>query len=184
MKKTLQNKSMVANISAKLAILGCAGLLLAGGNAMATDSTATTNVATAATVVTPMAITAATALNFGTFAASATAGTLAMSTTNVRTPTNVTLIATNGGAASSITVAGAVGATFTVVLPIADQTLTSSGSSMTIKSASFASSLSLNQGVVGAGGSATFTIGATLTVAASQPTGVYSGTYPIYLTYN
>ena len=173
---------MTSKVSFKLAALGCAGLLLAAGNAQAA-STAVTNVVTAATVVAPMTITAASTLNFGTFAGSAALGTVIIPTVAARSATGgVTLIATSAGAASGITVAGANGATFTVVYPTTPQNITSGGATMTISA--FNTSLSGDAGTVGAGGSATFTIGATLNVAANQATGVYSGTYPITLTYN
>lgn len=122
-------------------------------------------------------------LTFGSFAAGS-GGQVTVSPGGVRTVSGgVVRLSSAGGSAGQITVSGQSSATYSIGLP-ADGTVVLSnaaGQSMPLKS--FVSSPS-GSGQIGAGGSQTIFIGATLSVAAGQPIGSYSGSYPVSLNYN
>ena len=130
-----------------------------------------------ATVITPIAITAGTALNFGTFAANASGGTVIMTAGGVRSATGtVALSSTAAGSAGTFSVTGNSGSTFAVTYPSAFN-VTSGANSM---------SLTVTGATTGTltGGSATVSVGGTLSVGAAQAPGAYSGTYPLIVEYN
>lgn len=132
-----------------------------------------------ATVATPIAISETSSMNFGTVVASATAGTAVLSTAGAVTTTGgvTTLASTPSAAAFSVT--GQSGQTFSVSLPTS-ATLSSGANNMTIDT--FNHSLGTTPTLTG--GTATFSVGATLNVSANQAAGAYSGTYAVTVNYN
>lgn len=163
--------------------------VLSANPVAAQTTTPTTNVSTTATVVTPLTISSAGALGFGTFSAGSAAGTVVVSPTSVRSATGgVTLVATTGGTASAVTLAGTGGTAFTLNLPTSTINLTGPGTAMTLSS--FTTSLT-GTGLGGSGvggsipssGTLSFAVAATLNVNANQTPGSYSGTFPITITY-
>ena len=142
-------------------------------SAIAATATGTAN----ANVLTPIAITAGAALNFGTFAGNAgTGGTVVVTTAGTRTATGSVVLATGAPAAGIFTVTGSTGATFGVTYPAAF-TVTNGTVTMpvTVSGATI--------GTVAAGGT-TLAVGGTITVAANQASGAYTGSYVMTVEYN
>jgi hypothetical protein len=115
---------------------------------------------------------------FGNISPTGSAGTVVMSATGTRTPTNVTL-ASGTFSAASFTATGTGSQTFTIT-PDSSATL-SDGASHTMSVDTFLTS-------AGAGtlssGTQTFTLGGTLHVGASQVAGSYTGTFNVTVAYN
>jgi len=131
-----------------------------------------------ARVITPLTVTATTALEFGNLAASANAGTIDQAGSVTGGVTAVTGGATR--APGVFTVAGEASAStpYTFTLP-STATLTSGANSMTatLSYASGTSSRTLSSG------SDTVTINGVLAVAANQASGAYTGTYTVTANY-
>jgi hypothetical protein len=163
--------------------------VLSTNPAAAQTTSPATNVTASATVVTPLTISSASALNFGTFASGSSAGTVVLSPASARSSTGgVTLVATNSGTATTVSLAGAGGTAFTLNYPSTTINLTGPGTAMTLSN--FTTSLT-GTGLGGTGvggtmpssGTLSFTVGGTLNVGASQVAGSYSGTFPLTITY-
>ncbi|HEY0611231.1 MAG TPA: DUF4402 domain-containing protein [Chitinophaga sp.] len=168
-------KRILIPLSAALALFICSSKAIAQETATATAT---------ATIVTPIAITKATDMNFGNVAVqSATAGTVVLppSATPTRGTTGgVTLPATAGTvSAASFTVTGEDAYTYSISLP-ASVTITSGSNSMTVNT--FTSSPSPT-GLL-TGGEQTLFVGATLNVAAAQASGTYVSSTPFNVTVN
>lgn len=145
-----------------------------GADALAASATGTAN----ATVIVPISISAGTALNFGTFAANSTGGTVVITTANARSATgSVALSATTPGVAGTFTVTGNAGSTFAITNPGAFN-VTSGANTMSVSLTGLASTGTLTAGT------ATIQVPGTLTVGASQAPGSYSGTYAMAVEYN
>ncbi len=153
--------------------------LLAITAAIGTDAGAATATGTAsATVIVPLTITAGTALNFGTFAANSTGGTVVMTTGNLRSATgSVALSATTPGVAGSFTVTGNANSTFAITNP-GTFNVTSGANTMAVNLSGLATTGALSAG------SATIMVPGVLTVGASQAAGNYTGTYTMAVEYN
>jgi hypothetical protein len=121
-----------------------------------------------------------TPLEFGSIAAGATAGTIvltAASPTVSSTTGGVTALAVGGATrtAGSFTVTGEPGANY-VLSTLPSVTLTSGTNTMT-------ATLTSSSGRALAGGTNTLLIGGTLSVAANQTPGFYTGTYNVTVNY-
>jgi hypothetical protein len=136
-----------------------------------------------ATIVGPIGITNTTAMNFGNVAVSAVAGTVVMTPAGVRSFTGgCTLPAITGTVAAAVfNVTGAASYTYTITLPAAATTITSGVNTMTVDT--WTSNPS-GTGTLGAGGSETLSVGATLNVAGSQAAGTYVSGTPFSVTVN
>lgn len=154
--------------------------------AQATESTAAS-----AVIITPITITETAPLHFGVMSVlSGTAGTCILSTTGVRTATaGVNLsaqapLATN----AAYTVGGAINTTYAITLPVTSVVTNGTpAEDMTISTwlaRSDAAGADGPAGTLSATGADTFTVGATLTVAAAQPPGTYTGTFDVTVAYN
>jgi len=146
------------------------------------QNTATASANATARVMTPITIAAETnGLQFGTFSSSNAAGTVSIAATEAGTRSatgGVTLSSVLGTSGSAqYTVTGETGALFSVTLP----------SSIVIKSGANEMEVydfSSNATTTLTGGTQTFYVGATIQVDAAQPTGDYTGTYNVTVTYN
>lgn len=162
--KTLSRFSVLA------ALLAVAGTFSTAS--MGATATGTAN----ATVLTPIAIAAGTALNFGTFAGN-TAGTVVVSTAGARSATGGVVLATGGTVgAGTFTVTGTGSATFAVTYP----------PSFNVTSGSDTMAVVVNGAATGtlSGGTVSLPVGGTLTVGAAQAAGSYTGTYTMTVEYN
>ncbi|MGO4819090.1 DUF4402 domain-containing protein [Flavobacterium sp. W22_SRS_FP1] len=146
-------------------------------SALAQDAPASaTSSNTTTTIVAPIAITTTTPLNFGSFAALSTGGTLELSPSGVRTALNgvkLTSSADGSPTAAAFAVTGEGAYTYTITLPT-DLTLTNSSTETGTKTmvvSAFESSI----GTAGTltNGSEAFTVGALLTVGSEQLVGTY-----------
>lgn len=156
--------------AAAVAVVG-----LASQAALAADATGSASV----TVATPIAISQTTALDFGTITASASAGTVVLSTAGARSVTGGVATLGTGGVAAVFAVTGQGNNAFSISLPTSVN-LSGPGTDMTV------SSFNHNAGASPAlsGGSKTVNVGATLGVGANQVAGAYSGTYTVTVNYN
>ena len=149
-------------------------------SSMSSNALAATAVGTAnARVVTPISVTAGTALEFGSFASSASTGTITQAGVVTGGVTAVTGGATR--AAGTFTVNGEAvnGTSYTFTLP-ATATLTSGANNMTatLSLAAGTASRTLNASGVDA-----VSVNGSLAVAASQAAGAYTGTYTVTVNY-
>lgn len=150
---------------------------------------ATENTAAAARIVTPISITETSSLHFGTMAISAGApGTCVLSTQGARTQTGGVNLSVQAPTASNAAynVSGAVNTTYGITLP-ATITVTTGTANMTISSLLARTASAAANGLTGtlsASGTDNFTVGGTLSVAAGQSTGVYTGTFDVTVAYN
>lgn len=181
---------MTMTMKLRLALLGGAiGFATVPSIASAADATATAGIE--ATVVKPIAITKGADLNFGSFAPDdTTSGTVVVSTAGGRTfGGGASAISSGTGtvAAASFNVTGEGTASFSITLPTAAVTLTHTTITTAPPTMSVGTFLS-NPSGTGAlvTGAKTVTVGATLTVAANQATGIYANTtgLPVTVAYN
>lgn len=120
-------------------------------------------------------------LAFGKFAAAA-GGSVTVSPAGARSKSGgVVLVSSGPGNAALFSVTGDPGATYAVSLPSASALTRVGGATMTVNT--FTSSPATT-GVLGAGGSQTLAVGATLSVGSSQPVGAYTGTFDVTVNYN
>lgn len=134
------------------------------------------------TIVTPIAITKNTDLNFGDAAVNATSGTVVLSTDGTRSRTGgVTLPTVTGTvAAAEFTITGTSGYAYTFTLPSSAITVSSGSNNMVVDTWTSNSTGTLT------GGTEVVKVGATLNVNASQAAGTYvSGTpFTVSVNYN
>jgi hypothetical protein len=160
-------------------IIFAAIVLMAGfsSSVMAQNSVSTQ---VGANIVAGPSISSVATLDFGGMIKPTTAATVIMSPAGARTTTGtITVLSTATGHAASYTLTGEGTSTYTITLPTTTVTVTNgSGASMPV-SAFIASAgpYALS------GGTGSFTVGATLGLAASQATGAYTGTFDVRVDY-
>jgi len=126
------------------------------------------------------------ALSFGGFVAGS-GGTVTVATGGGRMKTGGVILVNQGGvaAAAQFTVSGTPTATFTITLP-ADGTVFLSGStsgSMALNGFTSSPPNTASAGVLSGGGTATISVGATLTVGNAQTPGSYGGNFNVTVNY-
>jgi spore coat protein U-like protein len=164
-----------------LTLLACCS----AGSAMAASATATAT--STSTVVAPIAIAKAADLAFGSFAASATAGTVTVSPNGARTFTGGVAAAGGTPTAAKFNVTGEAGLTYAITLGGTAQ-LTSGANTMAFTSisdvtASAITSTNVSSGTL-TGGAQSIYVGGVLAVGAAQVAGTYSGTVTATVDYN
>lgn len=179
----------------KLVLLIAAVVMMAGfSSTMMAQVTLTGNTA-GAELVTALTITNTTPMNFGVIAIPATAGTVAMNTAGLRTPSGCTIVATGTPKTVALfTVGGTANDNYTLTLPTSILVQTDGGGTtkdMTIDNivvkvdaaGEAAYTVPINTPTLSAGGASTFLVGGTLNIQASQVLGVYAGTYTVVIDY-
>jgi len=175
------------NFKQRFLTLALAAVFALGSLAIGVNSYAASNTGNAtATVVTPIAIAAATPdLRFGSFSTTAAGQTIAIATNGNRTLVGALGLGTlqNAFGAASFAVTGEGTLTYAITLPteavsISDGEATPSTMDVT----SFVSDPS-GTGVL-TGGAQTLLVGATLTTGAAQTTGAYTGAFTVSVEYN
>ena len=131
-----------------------------------------------ARVVTPVAVSQTSALEFGSFASSATAGTITQAGVVTGGVTAVASGATRSAGVFAVTGESSATTAYTFTFP-ATATLTSGSNTMTAALALASGTTARNLTT----GSDTVTINGTLTVALNQAAGVYTGTYSVTVAY-
>ncbi len=160
---------------------------LAGSSAHAAQATASAS----GTVVAPIAITAATNLVFGSFAAGA-GGSVTVSTSGARTFSGVVLMSGATPSAARFNVTGTASSTYSIThsgTAVLTNTSGVGGETMTLTkfsdlSAGNATSGNVTAGTLDSGGTQSLYVGATLTVGAAQVPGIYTGTVIATVEYN
>ena len=137
-----------------------------------------------ATVLIPITIANTAPLSFGSFARSA--GTVTIAPNGDRSSSNVNLynIADVTPGAATFVVSGDDDSSFSILLPadgIVSLTGTIAGSTLPITS--FLSNPTEGSSSL-VGGTKTINVGATITVAANQPIGLYTGEFDVIVNYN
>ncbi|MCX6335485.1 MAG: DUF4402 domain-containing protein [Bacteroidia bacterium] len=160
-------------------ILTVAVVMIAYSVSASAQGSATTSGNAAARIIAPITLTVGTTLDFGTIYN--TGGTVIISTAGVRSGT-AAVKATPVPTAGTFTVAGEPTLTYAITLP-ADGVVTIASGVNTMPINSFVSNPATTSTIPG-GGSETLSIGATLTVAAGQASGNYTGTYSVTVQYN
>jgi hypothetical protein len=172
--------------SKMIKILGL-GIVLAGlSTGVNAQNTATSGAASAtAVIVAPITITKMVNLHFGDIVATAAGGTVTINPdgSDVLAGVYRPAVTTSTPAAASFDVTGGANLTFDITFPTASFDLVSGSDKMT------ASTLTDSEGgasTLDGTGKKTFTVGATLTVDASQPSGTYTNTadFKVTVTYN
>ncbi|GAB3477663.1 DUF4402 domain-containing protein [Polaromonas eurypsychrophila] len=141
-------------------------------SALAATATGTAN----ATVLTPIAISAGTALNFGTLAGNATGGTVIVTAAGVRTPTGSVVVTGAAFTAGTFTVTGTGASTFAVTYPASFNVTSGANTMGVVVTGAAIGTLS--------GGTVSLPVGGTLTVGGNQAAGSYTGTYTMTVEYN
>ncbi|MFL0354956.1 DUF4402 domain-containing protein [Erythrobacter sp. GH1-10] len=164
----------------KLAILAVAGAAISTPALAAPGNTDTATGAATAEVVAPITIThtVGAVLDFGTFTAGTAAGTVTVDQAGVGSTTGDAVhVATSVESADAFTVSGDANRGFDIVA--AGGTVAElGGATMAFTTDAPAT------GTLDGTGAASFTVGGTLSVAANQTPGVYSGSYVVTATYN
>ena len=148
---------------------------------------ATVNGNATALVITPLAITETTVMDFGTISGGPSADTIVMDTAGVRTVTgtDAQTIAAGPGSAGSFTITGEPSQAYSVSFSASATLDNGSGATMTVDSFTDNSPSPID-----AGGTDTLLVGATLNVGANQAAGNYSTTsgsgapYSVTVNYN
>lgn len=160
---------------------------LAATSAHAAQATASAS----GTVVTPIAITAATNLVFGSFAAFA-GGTVTVSTSGVRSVSGVVVMGGATPSAARFDISGMASSTYSIThsgTAVLTNTSGVGGETMGLSkfsdlSAANTTSGNVIAGTLDAGGTQSLYVGATLTVGAGQVPGIYTGTVIATVEYN
>lgn len=164
-------------------LAGVLGGLLASAPAHA----ATANANASATVIAPLAIAAASDLAFGSFAPGA-GGSVTISTSGARSASGVLLL-TSSASAARFNITGQPNATYTITHGGTPVLTNAASDTMALAkfsdlTAGNATSGNVAAGTLGAAGTQSLYVGGTLTVAAAQPAGVYTGDVIATVEYN
>jgi hypothetical protein len=170
-------KLVVAHTRMRRGILTGIFAIVAVTSGAVVQAASTTGTASA-TVIVPMTITAGTPLNFGTFAANSTGGTVVITSAGARSATgSVALSSTTPGVAGTFNVTGNASSTFAITGP-APFNVSSGANTMQVSLTGLATTGTLSAGT------ATILVPGTLTVGANQAPGSYTGTYTMAVEYN
>jgi hypothetical protein len=137
-----------------------------------------------ATIITPIGINKTTDMNFGNIIAGSSSGTVSLDPAGIRSvTTGITLPAAPGTVtAATFQVTGQGNSTYTITLPTSAYEITRTSGSGTMEISNFTSSPSGSGTLIS--GTQIISVGATLTVGADQPVGVYTGETGFNVTVN
>ena len=167
------------------------GILLFAGlanNVMAQGASQTTDAK--AEVITPITLVKSGELDFGKIAiAPGSTGTVVISSDGAtRTATGNASTISTAFAFPTYTVGGAISLGYTITVPAISVTTTATGTgskTMTIAPSSKSTSVGVGTaGTLSGTGADTFTVGGTLSMAADQVPGSYTGTFAVSVNYN
>lgn len=161
--------------------LAAAMLAFASVGASAQDAKA--DITASATLLRSLQIVSTSGLSFGTMSPGAAQGAVVMDPSGSRSASGgVTLLSTNTGSASAVSLQGTPAMTYSVTLPPTVTLSSTGGASMTLSN--LTTSLQGNAGSIGNNGSGNFSIGGSLAVAAGQAVADYTGTFQVTLGWN
>lgn len=153
-------------------------IVLSSGAFAQSSQTATAT----ATLITPISIAVANNMEFGTIAASGTAGTVVLDTaTNARSATGGVYLQSGGAAAqiAEFTVTGEANHSFTISSPASISLARSGGGTLSLALTGTTTPSTLSES-----GTSTIKIGGTLTVPANAVAGSYTNTADLTVTVN
>jgi Mat/Ecp fimbriae major subunit len=167
------------NLVLRRAVLAAtaAATLGSAGSAFAASATATAS----ATIVQAISVTNTAPLNFGSIAPSAAGGNVVVDSADTRSSCTGGNFCSGAVTSANFTVAGAPSYNYSITLPATAASLTGAGSPMSVSS--FAHSAGATP-ALSAAGAASFKVGGTLAVGASQAAGLYTGTFVVNVDYN
>lgn len=149
-------------------------------------NTASDDASVGARIITPIAITNTASMEFGNLLETGSEYTVVLGTEGTTTGDNRPTGLEGTIRSAGFDVAGESGATYTITLPasvILNNGGTGSGNQMTLNN--FTSSKTNNIGTLDSNsGNDSFTVGASLTVKATQNSGDYEGTFTVTVNYN
>lgn len=160
--------------------LTAVSLASAGAAAAQQSSAIASNVPVTADIVAAITIRDTGSLNFGQIVAGSSGGTVTLTPLNTRSSIGGAKLANGiGTRAATFDVTGAEAGTFAITLPASPVKITSGANEMTVDTFVTPSpTLALVDGVK------SFAVGASLTVAANQPSGHYAGTFDVTVAYD
>jgi len=163
----------------KILFVAVVAAALPGTAFAASGNTSTANGSATAVVVSPIVLThtSGAALNFGNFT-TGTGGSVTVSAVGVASVGgDVAHVPGSNSTADAFTVAGDSGRAFTIATT--SGTVTAGAASM-----SFTTTPSATSAALGSSGTASFSVGGTLTVPGTAAAGSYMGSYSATVTYN
>ncbi len=146
------------------------------GSALAASATATAS----ATIVQAITLSNTVPLNFGSIAPSATGGNVVVNSADTRTTCSGGQFCSGAVTSANFVVAGAANFAYSITLPATAASLTGAGTAMAVNT--FAHSAGASP-ALDATGAATFKVGGTLAVGASQAAGLYTGSFSVSVDY-
>lgn len=166
---------MATQVSLKKIVMALAVAGVSAGTVQAATVTADAS----ANVLAPLAITiSGPALSFGDVSADSTAPSTVTIDAATGAATASGAWAANNGSAGGFRVLGGASAGYVITLPSAPVTLTSGANTVSVDSFTHNAT-----GTLDASGVEVFGVGATLTLGADQPAGLYTGTYDVTAAY-
>lgn len=165
----------------KMKIKFYAMAILAIAFATNVNAQATATASTTAVLVTPISITKSIDMDFGTLAASATAGTVVLDTANTRTITGGASLHGGTPTAAVFNVTGEPNTGFDITIPTTDITLTDGSSNNLILNGLVTLGAS---STLDATGSKDIKVGATLNLPANAVAGTYTNASDLFVTVN
>jgi hypothetical protein len=173
-------------------------LLIAGFSSTLMAQVTLTGNTAGATLVTALTIANTTPLNFGVIAIPATAGTVAMNTAGLRSPTGCTIVLTGTPSTVALfTVGGTASDNYTLTLPTSINVITAGGGGAGLINEMIIDNIVVNVDGTGEAaytipistpalsglGVSTFLVAGTLNIKALQTLGVYAGVYTVVVDY-
>lgn len=160
-------------------------LFIVSFSTVSTFAQATATASTTAQVITPIAISKTTDMNFGTLASGSTLGTVVLDNSNGRTSTGGVTLSTSGTSSASavFSITGQANSAFAITLPTTVSLSDGEATPSTMSVDTFTSNPATT-GTLDVGGTATINVGATLNVTANQIAGTYTNASDLAVTVN
>jgi spore coat protein U-like protein len=136
------------------------------------------------TIVQPITITNTAGLQFGKLARPASAASVTITPAGAVTRTGVSGVGTQTTSAAAFSVGGDGAAVFAIASPSASFSMLAGTSGTIVVTTSLSAATGTLSGTTGTAGTASFTVGGTMPLAANQVAGAYTGTFNVTVTYN
>ena len=156
-------------------------LALAGGTAAIPVRAQQASTTATATVINPLTLSAVTPLNFGAVVTGGATGSVTVTPSGTRSSSGgVTMGSSAGVTPAEFSVTGQSGSSYSVTLPSSITLTDTAANTMTVDT--FTHDLG-GSPLLGPMGTQLLHVGATLWVGATQPSGVYTGTFTVTVNY-
>jgi spore coat protein U-like protein len=173
----------------KTALKIAAGALAVSSLSALSHTASAQNVATgtatgSVTVVQPITITNTAGLQFGKLAQPGSAASVTITPAGTVTRTGVSGVGTQTTSAAAFSVGGDGAAVFAIASPSASFSMLAGTSGTIVVTTALSAATGTLSGTTGTAGTANFTVGGTMALAANQAAGAYTGTFDVTVTYN